>query len=129
MIRIACSDGRVWYGQLRVPCQLEMPDLAAFRGKRSVIQSAIAVILGLIIGLFSLIVSIIAVIEEAARRGLQALGVPHQVQTSLLALLLLLLVVVSFRLFGKLFGLLIAIVLLALLLHALFAPEMTGVTI
>lgn len=93
------------------------------------IQSAVAVILGLIVGLFSLIVSIIAVIEEAARKGLQELGVPHQVQTSLLALLLLLLVVVSFRLFGKLFGLLIAIVLLALLLHALFAPEMTGVTI
>ncbi|GBQ85403.1 hypothetical protein [Asaia krungthepensis] len=91
------------------------------------IQSTIAVITGLIIGLFTLIVSVIAVIEEWARRGLQALGVPHQVQTALLALLLLLLVVVCFRLFGRLFGVLIAIVLLALLLHALFAPEMTAV--
>ncbi|WP_332348889.1 MULTISPECIES: hypothetical protein [Asaia] len=91
------------------------------------IQNAISVVVGLILGLFTLIVSVIAVIEEAARRGLVALGIPHQVQTALLALLLLLLVVGSFRLFGRLFGVLIGVVLVALLLHALFAPETTAV--
>ncbi|WP_232227911.1 hypothetical protein [Asaia astilbis] len=76
--------------------------------------------------MFTLIISVIAAIEEAGRRGLVALGVPHQVQTALLALLLLVLVVLSFRLFGRLFGVLIAAVLLALLFHALFAPEVTA---
>ncbi|WP_025840949.1 hypothetical protein [Asaia platycodi] len=93
------------------------------------VQNAISVVVGLILGLFTLIVSVIAVIEEAARKALVALGIPHQVQTALLALLLLLLVVVSFRLFGRLFGVLIAIVLFALLLHALFAPDMTAIAI
>jgi len=93
------------------------------------VQNAISVVVGLILGLFTLIVSVIAVIEEAARKALVGLGIPHQVQTALLALLLLLLVVVSFRLFGRLFGVLIAIVLFALLLHALFAPDMTAIAI
>lgn len=98
-------------------------------GVKSVIQNAIAVVLGLIMGLFTLIVSVIAFVEEGARRGLQALGVPHQVQTALLAMLLLLLVVAAFRLFGRLFGILIAIVLLALLMHALFVPEAATVAL
>ena len=86
------------------------------------IENAIAVVVGLIMGLFTLIVSVIVFVEEAARRGLQTLGVPHQVETALLALLLLLLIVASFRLFGRIFGVLIAIVLLAFLLHAVFVP-------
>ncbi|WP_222546827.1 hypothetical protein [Asaia lannensis] len=87
------------------------------------IENAIAVVVGLIMGLFTLIVSVIVFVEEAARRGLQTLGVPHQVETALLALLLLLLIVASFRLFGRIFGVLIAIVLLAFLLHAVFVPQ------
>jgi len=94
-----------------------------------VIQNTLAVIVGLIMGLFTLIVSVIAFIEETARRVLASLGVPHQIQTALLALLLLLLVITAFRLFGKLFGILIALVLLALLLHAIFVPEIQTVAL
>lgn len=92
------------------------------------IQNAMMVVVGLIMGLFTLIVSVIVFVEEAARKGLQNLGVPYQTQTALLALLLLLLIVMSFRLFGRIFGVLIAIALLALLLHALFVPQATTVT-
>ncbi|AQS87630.1 hypothetical protein AA101099_2726 [Neoasaia chiangmaiensis NBRC 101099] len=83
-------------------------------------------IVGLIVGLFSLIVAAIAVIEHGARVALMRIGIGGEAQTALLALLLLALIVVALRLFGRLFGVLIAILLVLVLLHALFAPGMSG---
>lgn len=88
------------------------------------LQNITAVVFGFVFGLFTLIISVIALIEGYVRSVLDRIGIPDQIQTALLALLLLALVVVSFRLFGKLFGVLIAIGLVALLLHALFAPPL-----
>ncbi|WP_025885411.1 hypothetical protein [Asaia prunellae] len=92
------------------------------------VQNAISVVMGLILGLFTLIISVIALIEASARKALVALGIPQQIQGALLALLLLVLIVASFRLFGRLFGVLIAIVLVAFLLQALFVPDIRTVT-
>ncbi|CAI9120147.1 hypothetical protein [Brytella acorum] len=84
------------------------------------------VLVGLLVGLFSLIVASIASIEYVAREALQRIGIGGQAQTALLALLLLALVVLALRIFGRFFGIMIAVLLVIVLIHALAAPALVA---
>jgi len=90
------------------------------------VEHLVGLVIGVIVGLFSLLVAAIAAIEHAARVALGEVGVTGEIQTALLALLLLGLIVVSLRLFGRLFGVLIGVVLVLALLHAVIAPHSSG---
>ena len=85
---------------------------------------ALHVVLSLIAGLFGLVVTAIATVEDALRSLLTQMRVTGQLQTAVLAIVVLLLVVGAFRLFGRLFAVLILVFLLLLLLH-MFIPEAT----
>ena len=86
-------------------------------------QHAIDVVLGLLVGLFALVVAAIAVIEHYARQALGAIGITGPPQTVILVLLLVALVIAAFRLFGRVFAVLIALALLLVLVHALLGGQ------
>ena len=88
-------------------------------------QHAIDVILALLVGLFDLVVTAIAVIEHGARTALTRIGISGPPQTAILVLLAVALILAAFRLFGRVFALLIALVLLLILLHALLGGQGT----
>ncbi len=88
-------------------------------------QHAINVVLGLLVGLFDLIVAAIAVIEHTARQALGRIGIGGPPQTVILVLLAIALIVAAFRVFGRVFAVLIAVVLLLILLHALLGGSST----
>ena len=82
---------------------------------------ALTVVLGVLAGLFDLVVAVVAVVEGGVRRLLARVGIIGQVQTAILAVVLVALIVTAFRRFGRLFAVLLAVVLLLLLLHVLLA--------
>ena len=86
-------------------------------------QHAITVILALLVGLFDLVVTAIAVIEHYARVALARIGIAGPPQTVILVLLAIALIIAAFRLFGRVFAVLIALVLLLILLHALLGGQ------
>ncbi|GBQ79613.1 hypothetical protein AA13595_0078 [Gluconacetobacter johannae DSM 13595] len=82
---------------------------------------AIAIITGFLLGLFGLIVSAIAVIEQFVRTILASVGIVGELQTALLVILLAGLIVGAFRMFGGIFAVLICTILILMLAHAVFA--------
>ena len=82
---------------------------------------ALAVVLGLLVQLFDLVLAAIAFIEGGARHLLQRAGITGPLQGALLVVLAVLLVVAALRVFGRLFAGLLLIVLALLLLHGLVA--------
>ncbi len=82
---------------------------------------ALNVVLGLLIGLFDLVVAAMAFIEGGARHLLSQVGITGPLQGALLVVLGVLLVVAALRVFGRLFAVLLLIVLVLLLLHGLVA--------
>ncbi|WP_342629960.1 hypothetical protein AAC691_10165 [Nguyenibacter vanlangensis] len=79
----------------------------------------IALITSLLLGLFGLIVTAIAMIEHVVRQILAGMGILGELQTALLVILLVALIVGAFRVFGGVFSILIGTVLVLILLHAL----------
>ncbi len=88
-------------------------------------QHALRVILDLLVGLFDLLVTAIAVIEQFVRQALGRIGVDGPPQTVILVLLLIALIIAAFRLFGRIFAVLIGVALLLVLLHALLSGTST----
>ncbi|MFW7269045.1 hypothetical protein ACMAUO_13885 [Gluconacetobacter sp. Hr-1-5] len=82
-------------------------------------EGAIAVVTGLLVGLFGLILTAVAAIENLAREILASVGIRGELQTALLIILLVGLAISAFRLFGGVFAVLIGVVLMLILLHAL----------
>ncbi|ACI52500.1 conserved hypothetical protein [Gluconacetobacter diazotrophicus PA1 5] len=82
---------------------------------------AIALVTGIALGLFGLIVTAIATIEHMARQILASMGIVGELQTALLVILLVGMIVAAFRVFGGAFSVLISLVLILILLHALLA--------
>ncbi|GBR00903.1 hypothetical protein GLI01_16170 [Gluconacetobacter liquefaciens] len=82
-------------------------------------ERAIAIVTGLLVGLFSLILTAVAAIENLAREILASGGIRGEFQTALLIVLLVTLAIGAFRLFGGVFAVLIGVVLMLILLHAL----------
>ena len=82
-------------------------------------DGAIAVVTGLLVGLFGLILAAVAAIENLAREILASVGIRGELQTALLIILLVSLAIGAFRLFGGVFAVLIGVVLTLILLHAL----------
>lgn len=82
-------------------------------------EGAIAVVTGLLVGLFGLILTAVAEIENLAREILASVGIRGELQTALLIILLVSLAIGAFRLFGGVFAVLIGVVLTLILLHAL----------
>jgi hypothetical protein len=83
------------------------------------VEQAINFLLALILGLFGLIITAIATIEDFLRGLLTAAGISGQVQTVVLIVTAVLLIVAALRLFGGIFGALITIVLVLLMMHIL----------
>ena len=81
---------------------------------------ALNVVLGLLIGLFDLVVAAMAFIEGGARHLLSQAGITGPLQGALLIVLAVLLVVAALRVFGRVFAVLLLVVLL-LLEHGLVA--------
>ena len=75
---------------------------------------ALNVVLGLLIGLFDLVVAAMAFIESGARHLLSQAGITGPLQGALLIVLAVLLVVAALRVFGRVFAVL-------LLVHGLVA--------
>lgn len=82
-------------------------------------EGIIAVVTGLLLGLFGLILTTVAAIEHLAREVLAGMGITGELQTALLVILLASLAIGAFRLFGGVFAVLIGVVLVLILLHAL----------
>jgi hypothetical protein len=83
------------------------------------VERAINFLLALILGLFGLIITAIAMIEDFLRRMLTEAGVSGQVQSIVLIVTAVLLILAALRLFGGIFGVLITIVLILLVVHIL----------
>ena len=79
------------------------------------------VVLGLLIGLFDLVVAAMAFIEGGARHLLSQAGITGPLRGALLIVLAVLLVVAALRVFGRVFAVLLLVVLALLLLHGLVA--------
>ena len=82
-------------------------------------QHATEPVLGLLVALFGLVVTAIAVIEHAARQGLAAIGIGGPPQTVSLVLLLVALIIAAVRAVGRVFAILIALALILILVHAM----------
>ncbi|GAA4501554.1 hypothetical protein HLH36_11110 [Gluconacetobacter aggeris] len=82
-------------------------------------EGVIAVVTGLLLSLFGLILTAVAAIENLARQVLAGMGIRGELQTALLIILLVSLAIGAFRLFGGVFAVLIGLVLMLILLHAL----------
>ena len=82
-------------------------------------NEAISSLLTIILGLFGLIVTGIAAIEDFLRGLLTNAGISGQTQTIMLIATAVLLILAALRLFGSIFGVLITIVLILLIVHIL----------
>ena len=82
-------------------------------------NEAISSLLTIILGLFGLIVTGIAAIEDFLRGQLAAAGISGQTQTIILIASAVLLILAAFRLFGGILGVLITIFLILLMVHIL----------
>ncbi len=82
-------------------------------------DQAINFLLTLILGLFGLIITAIATIEDFLRGLLTEAGISGQVQSIVLIVTAVLLILAALRLFGGIFGVLITIVLILLVVHIL----------
>jgi hypothetical protein len=83
------------------------------------VDQVINVLLAFILGLFGLIVTVIATIEDFLRGLLATAGISGQTQTIMLIATAVLLILAALRLFGGVFGVLIIIVLILLMVHIL----------
>ncbi len=82
-------------------------------------EQAINFLLALILGLFDLIITGIATVEEFLRGLLTAAGIGGQVQSIVLVVTAVLLILAALRLFGGIFGVLITLVLILLVVRIL----------
>jgi hypothetical protein len=83
------------------------------------VDQAISFLLGLILGLFGLIITAIAAVEDFLRGLLTEAGITGQVQGIMLIVVAVLLILAALRVLGGVFGVLITIVLLLLVIHIL----------
>jgi hypothetical protein len=83
------------------------------------VERAINFLLALILGLFGLIVTAIAAIEDFLRGLLTEAGISGQVQSIVLIVTAVLFILAALRLFGGIFGVLITVVLILLVVHIL----------
>jgi hypothetical protein len=104
--------GKLYVGGWRRP-------RAAMSTRRSALEQAINFLLGVILGLFGLIITVIATIEDFLRGLLTEAGISGQVQSIVLIVTAVLLILAALRLFGGIFGVLITIVLILLVVHIL----------
>ena len=86
-------------------------------------EQAINFLLALVLGLFGLIVTAIATIENSLRGLLTEAGISGQVQGIVLVVTAVLIILAALRLFGGIFGVLITILLILLVVH-IFVPGM-----
>ena len=91
--------------------------------RRSAVEQAINFLLALVLGLFGLIVTAIATIENSLRGLLTEAGISGQVQGIVLVVTAVLIILAALRLFGGIFGVLITILLILLVVH-IFVPGM-----
>ena len=82
-------------------------------------DQVINLLLALILGLFGLIITAIATIEDFLRGLLTEAGISGQVQGIVLIVTAVLLILAALRLFGGILGVLITIVLILLVVHIL----------
>jgi drug/metabolite transporter superfamily protein YnfA len=89
------------------------------------VDKALNFVLGLIIGLFGLIMAAIALIEGFLRNLMTQLGLSAQLQSAVLIVVAILLILAAVRSFGRLFGALITIFLILAVVHVLL-PGLHG---
>ncbi len=82
-------------------------------------QNAIDLVLGLILGLFHVILTAIASIERVLRATLIPMGIGVEGQNIVLLVVALVLIIGAIRFLGGIFAILITIVLVLLALHVL----------